>query len=183
MVVRARMNVAQFEATAHELGPCELERGEVTFLSPAGFFHNNVATNIAVILSAWARKSKRGRVVTNETGIVIDETPGTVRGADVLYISYSRLPRSQSPAGFLRVAPELVIEIVGPKQSWKRVLQKTAEYFELGVERVWLVDPRKKRVHVYAPNAEPRVFETRSMITDEEQLPGFRCRVAEFFAE
>jgi Uma2 family endonuclease len=155
------MNVAEFEATAHELGRCELERGEVIFLSPAGFFHNNVTTNIAVLLSAWARKSKRGRVVTNETGIVIDESPGTVRGADVLFISYKRLPRSQNPAGFLRVAPELVIEIVGPRQSWKRVLQKTGEYFELGVERVWIVDPLKKRVHAYEPNAEPRVFEAR----------------------
>ena len=181
MVVRSRMRTIEFEGAAPDLGPCELERGEVVALSPAGFFHNNVTTNIAVILSAWARKSRKGRVVTNETGIVIEESPGTVRGADVLYISYKRLPRSQNPAGFLRVAPELVVEIVGPRQSWKRVLQKTGEYFELGVASVWIVDPQKKRVHVYKPNAEPQVFDARTILSDPPLLPGFRCRVAEFF--
>ena len=175
------MSISTFERIADELGSCELVRGEVTPLSPAGFFHNRPAMNIAFLLEAWARRTKRGRVLTNETGVVTDDRPGTVRGADVLYISYKRLPRGQEPEGFVRVPPELIVEVVGPRQSWKRVVEKTGEYFRFEVDRVWVVDPKSRRIHVYQPNAEPVIVDVKSSISDPVILPGFRCRVRALF--
>jgi Uma2 family endonuclease len=119
------MSIIAFERIADALGSCELVRGDVVPLSPAGYFHNRPAMNIAFMLESWARRTRRGRVVTNETGIVTEGRPGTVRGADVVYVSYSRMPRREEPQGFLRVPPELIVEVIGPRQGWKRVMEKT----------------------------------------------------------
>lgn len=182
MVVRNRLTLAEFEAIADELGTCEFERGKVVYLSPAGYFHNRATMNLAFALEAWARRTRRGRVVSNETGIVTQKkAPATVRGADILYISYARLPRGEAPQGFLRVAPELVVEVVGPRQGWQRVLTKVGEYFEIGVDRVWLVDPKKRQVHVYRPDSGPEVLEGRATLKDDALLPRFSCKLTDIF--
>jgi Uma2 family endonuclease len=183
MVVRARVSVASFERLAERLEHCELERGEIIRLSPAGYLHNRAAMNIAFQLESWARRTRRGRVVANETGVVTEERPGTVRGADVVYISYRRLPRRSETEGFIRTPPELVVEVVGKRQGWKRVVQKAGEYFRMGVDRVWLVDPKARRLHVYRPDDEPQVLEANDLLSDNTLLPGFRCRVGRFFDE
>jgi Uma2 family endonuclease len=181
MVLRNRMNIAEFERVAPHLGPCELVRGEVVYLSPGGLSHSTVSGNLAGLLSAWARKTRRGRVLTNEAGLVTDEEPGTVRGADVAFISYKRLPRGPVPDGFGRIPPELVVEIVGKGQGWNVMVEKAAEYLAMGVDRVWIVDIGKQHVHVFHRDAEPEVFDAKSTISDADVLPGFRARVRTFF--
>lgn len=182
MVVKTGMSVAEFERSADQFGPCELVRGEVEFLSPAGFIHGSVTMNIGFLLGAWARRTRRGRVVGAEVGIVTEQVPGTVRGADVAYVSYRRLPRRLAPEGFARIAPNLVVEVVGRKQSWKRVTEKVGEYLRMGVDRVWVNDPKTRRLHVFRPDAEPGVVDENETLTDAQILPGFRCRVRDFFA-
>lgn len=181
MVARTPMSVAQFERIAESLGSCELVRGEVVRVSPGGLPHSTVSANVAYLLSQWARKSRKGRVLANEAGIVTSDRPATVRGADVAFVSYRRLPRRARPSGFARVAPELVVEIVGSGQTWKQTFEKAGEYLGMGVDRVWIVDVRRRRVHVLHPDAPPVVLSEKDAIADAEVLPGFRCKVSEFF--
>jgi Uma2 family endonuclease len=181
MVIRSRMDIAEFERIAPRLGPCELVRGRVVYLSPGGLPHSTVSGNIAGLISAWARKTRRGRVLTNEAGLVTDEEPGTVRGADVAFISYKRLPRGPVPDGFGRTPPELVVEIVGKGQGWDTMVEKAGEYLTMGVDRVWIVDVNKQHVHVFRRDEEPMILNARMTITDPDVLPGFRSRVRAFF--
>lgn len=181
MVSRNRMGVAEFERIAPRLGPCELVRGEVVYLSPGGLPHSTVSGNIVGLLSAWARKARRGRILTNEAGLVTDEQPGTVRGADVAFISYRRLPRGPVPEGYGRTPPELVVEIVGKGQGWAALVEKAAEFLAMGVDRVWIVDVNEQHVHVFRRDVEPVIFDAKSTISDTDVLPGFRARVRAFF--
>jgi len=181
MIVARKMSVAKFERVSASLGTCELDRGQVAPLSASGFRHNRSAMNLAFLLETWARKRRCGRVVTNEIGIVTERKPGTVRGADVAYISYVRMPRDQEPRGFLRVPPELVIEVVGERQSWKRVVTKAGEYFKLGVDRVWVIDPDKRRVFAYRADAEPLIWDGKARVADAQILPGFQCKLGDIF--
>lgn len=104
-----------------------------------------------------------------------------MRGADVAYISYTRMPRDEEPRGFLRVPPELVVEVVGERQSWKRVVAKAGEYFALGVDRVWVIDPDKRRIFAHRDDAEPLIWDGSAKIGDARILPGFQCKLADIF--
>jgi Uma2 family endonuclease len=50
-------------------------------------------------------------------------------------------------------------------------------------DRVWIVDPETQRVHIYRANTEPAVLNVDDVLNDESILPGFSCRVAEFFED
>ncbi|MCK6483427.1 MAG: Uma2 family endonuclease [Phycisphaerae bacterium] len=180
---KARYSAAAFEMRFGDAPLCELERGEVIRLSPGGLDHGRPAMNIAFLIEAWARQARRGRVYTNETGVVTQRDPDTVRGADVAYFSYERLPRETRPRGFATVAPELIVEVVGKSQGSGKMVEKAGEYLRMGVDRVWIVNPDTRTVHVFRPDAEPQRFGEADTLADGAVLPEFSCGVAEIFED
>lgn len=182
MSTQTLITAREFEKMAEELGPCELVRGEVATLSPGGVAHNQIVANVQGLLRDWARQDHRGRVLSNETGLIVARNPDTVRGADVVYFSYGRLPRESKPEGFSAVPPDLVAEVIG-RQGWGETLQKIGEYLQMGVDRVWVIDPRSRRVHIYRSDREPLVLDATDTLADEDILPGFHCKVEDFFAD
>lgn len=122
-------------------------------------------------------------MIGNEAGVITYRDPDTVRGADVSYCSYKRVPRDSQERGFLAVAPELVVEVLGIDRTWKDAVEKAGEYLAMGVDRVWIVDPAKRRVHVFQADAAPKAVDVRAMLRDEAILPGFAVRVSEFFRD
>jgi Uma2 family endonuclease len=130
----------------------------------------------------FARRTKLGTVLTNEAGIVTEENPDTVRGADVVYISFKRLPKEQSPSGYLRAKPELVVEVLGQKDTWESLEEKVTEYHTFGVELVWVVDPNTQTVRIYPRNGQSFVAHGIDKIDGGKGLPGFQCQASEFFS-
>ncbi|HOM50215.1 MAG TPA: Uma2 family endonuclease [Phycisphaerae bacterium] len=183
MSTETLMTAAEFERIADQLGPCELVRGEVVKLSPGAGPHSSVSGKIVAILGAWALQSKAGRVWTNETGLLVEQQPDTVRAVDALYYSYQRLARGTYPRGFQTTPPELAIEVVGRGRGWTDLLRKTSEYLAMGVDRVWIVDPASRAVHVFRPDSEPVIMAGQDVLTDEMILPGFSCSIVEFFTD
>jgi Uma2 family endonuclease len=180
---RTLMTATEFEAVAERLGPCELVRGEVVRLSPATLAQGLVTTNVAGLLWEWARRTRLGRVYAGETGLVVEIDPDTVRGADVVYYSYARLPKGEQPRGFGRTPPNLIVEVVGIGHGWRETLEKVGEYLGMGVDRVWVVDSGAQSVHIFRPDAEPMVLGTSDVLADDAVLPGFSCRVNDVFAD
>jgi Uma2 family endonuclease len=177
------LTAARFAKEYEDVPLCELERGEVVFLTAAGWDHSRIVTQIACALARWASRTRLGRVLTGEAGLVTQHDPDTVRGIDVVFISYKRVPRGKGPSGFLRTPPELAVEVVGKGQGWTKMLEKASEYLELGVDRVWIVDPGARTVNVFRPDGDPLRLTTRETIRDRAILPGFSCRVAAFFED
>lgn len=167
----------------HEFGPCELVEGEITPMEPGGFEHSETSVNVTTLLQNWARASRLGRVLGNEAGVITRRGPDTVRGAEAVYISYSRVPRGQRPTGFIDVAPELIVEVMGKGQTWAVMVTKAGEYLRLGADRVWIVDPARRRVCVFRADQEPQMYQESDSLTDPDVLPGFSCRVAELFED
>ena len=58
---------------------------------------------------------------------------------------------------------------------------KITDYLSNNVELVWVVDPELRTVTVYRNDVGPRVLTAKDRLTGEPALPGFRCKVAEFF--
>src|SRR5438105_8974717 len=64
---------------------CELERGRIVEMSRPGKLHGMVCANVARILGNFAVARQRGYVCSNDTGVIVERAPDTVRGPDVLF--------------------------------------------------------------------------------------------------
>lgn len=160
----------------------ELVRGEVVTMPPPGFRHGEVQTNIACLIQPYARANKLGRV-TVESGMITEEDPDTVRGPDVAFWSVDQLPAGNGPVGYAEVPADLVVEVLSPWDSRRKVAIQVTEYLASGTRMVWVVDPEDRNVTVYRQAHEGRLLWEDATITGEDVLPGFECRVAEFFAQ
>ena len=164
-----------------DLEPCELVEGKIVPMSPVGFQHGKIGRRIARPLEDWSEDRGTGDVVSGEVGIYIRRDPDTVRAADILYISTERLA-GRAPVGYLEVAPELVVEILSPDKRRGAVEEKLKDYFAVGVDLVWVVDPEERYVLAYRGSLfEVERFEEGDLLMDEENLPGFSLAVADLF--
>ena len=161
--------------------PCELIAGELVMMTPAGFEHGEIALNIGFLLKLHAGKNRLGKVVSAEAGFVISRDPDTVRAPDVAFVRRERQPKSAS--GFFPGAPDLAVEVVSPTDVQKDVDDKARAWLAAGTPMVWVVWPSTRSVIVHRAAQPPRILHESDTITGEEVLPGFECRVAEFFSD
>ena len=177
------LRAEEFARVADVLGPCELVRGEIVRMTPAGFRHSKVTGKAFFLLEAHNRAHRLGHVLAGEAGIIVRRGPDTVRGADVAFISYQRLPKDTRISGFLERAPELIIEVLGDDKSWSEMEEKIAEYHAAGVDLVWVLDHRTLTLRAYARGAAPVLLREQDIANADPHVPGFSCRVADFFAD
>ena len=85
------------------------------------------------------------------------------------------------PRGFGDFVPDLAVEVLSPSDAQREVADKIGEYLQCGVPIVWLVDPDSKSVTVFRSLTDVRRLESSDTISAEPVLPGFSCRVSQFF--
>jgi Uma2 family endonuclease len=142
--------------------------------------HGIVEIKITTLLNTFVTQHKLGYVFGGETGLYTHRNPDTVRGVDAAYISHERFAHIKS-ASYLDVAPELVVEVMSPDDSWAEINDKIEEYFEIGVQLIWIVNPKRKRVHVYTTFTHLEIFNVGDTLTGGEILPQFELPVAAIF--
>ena len=160
----------------------ELVKGELRTMAPAGFEHGAVITNVAFLLARHVKAGRLGVVLGAETGFVISRNPDTVRGADVAFVSTARLPQGSLPTSYFPGAPDLAVEVVSPSDTMVEVEDKVDDYLAGGTKMVWVVNPRRKTVTVYRPQASPHLLGQADTLTGDDVVPGFSCGVSEIFA-
>lgn len=129
--------------------PTELVRGTVVPMNIPSFRHGKLCTSVASPLWQYVKLHQLGHVLSNDSGVVTERDPDTVRGPDVSFYSYSRIPKGADPAGYAQVAPEIAIEVRSPTDRWAKVLAKVSEYLNAGVEVVYVVDAQSRSVFAY----------------------------------
>lgn len=164
-----------------DIGRTELVKGEIVYLMPTGHSHGFIEFNIGGILRDFVRKHQLGRVLGGEVGVYTQRNPDTVRGIDVAYISHERFAKVQS-SSYLDVAPELIVEIMSPDDKWTDINDKLNEYFDIGVQIIWVVNPKRHQIHVYHSLTKTEILDAEDTLTGGEILPGFSVSVAELFA-
>ncbi|OFW22195.1 MAG: hypothetical protein A3H97_04875 [Acidobacteria bacterium RIFCSPLOWO2_02_FULL_65_29] len=177
------LRAEEFARVAEVLGPCELVNGQIIPMSPGGFRHSKVTGRAFFLLEAHNQANRLGHVLAGEAGFIVRREPDTVRGADVAFISYRRLPKDSQVTGFLEVPPELIIEVLSDDTSWAEMEKKVGEYHAAGVELVWVLDPRTLTLRAYARGASPALLREADLASADPHVPGFACRVADFFAD
>jgi Uma2 family endonuclease len=118
------------------------------------FFHSSITGALFILLSAWAQG--KGRVVIEWAIKLTRNQQDWVPVADLTYISYNRLPADWLQDEACPVAPELVIEIISPGQTFGDMMEKATDYLKAQVKIVWVVDSKAKTITIFYQNALPQ---------------------------
>jgi Uma2 family endonuclease len=86
-------------------------------------------------------------------------------------------------SGFIKVPPDLAVEVLSPNDLAYEVDRKVAEYFSAGVRLIWIVNPETRSVTIYRPDGTASKLNDRDTLEGEDVLPGFRCPVRDFFPD
>ncbi len=163
--------------------PTELVRGKVVPVNMPRPRHGEICVNVVYLLKRHLDDYSLGRVVSSDTGVPTEHDPDTVRGADVAFYSYARVPAGPLPSkNYLAVPPEVVFEVRSPFDRWRAVLTKVAEYLNAGVGIVCVLDDSSETVHLYTADDPVRVLTGEQTLTLSGVLPDFQIEVRRFFA-
>ena len=159
----------------------ELVRGRIIELTRPTFVHGTVCAEIAFALLTWVKERNLGRIVTNDTGILTQRDPDTLRGADVAYYSFASMPKELIPKKYPHVPPDLVIEVRSPSERQWDIDTKVAENHNLGVPVVCVIDPEPQTARLYYPGQPDKTLGPDDELTFPECLPDFRVLVRSLF--
>jgi Uma2 family endonuclease len=163
------------------LGRCELVRGELIQMTPAGFEHGRIAANVGWLLKEYVKGKSLGVVTGAETGFHIGHDPDTVRAPDAAFIRAERVPATPV-RGFFAAAPDLAVEILSPGDRASEVLAKVQDWLDAGCRAIWVVDPETATVTVYPGRDRIVVLGRSDTLSGGDVLPGFSMLVGEIFA-
>jgi Uma2 family endonuclease len=163
-----------------DIGPCELIDGRIVLISPTGGRHGIIESCLGSALSFFVQQHNLGWVLTGEVRIYNRHNPDRVLGADIVFLSRERWPEGPSE-GFLEGTPDLIVEIMSPKDRWQEVRQKIAEYFSIGVRWVCIVEPENRAVLTFRSSTDFQQLGAEEMLVGEGTLEGFTLPVASLF--
>jgi Uma2 family endonuclease len=152
--------------------PRELVRGRIVTMNAPYYRHGKICGRLVRFLGNFADDQDLGTVVSNDAGVVTERGPDSVRGADVAYYSYQRLPKDVDPEGYPGVTPELVFEVRSPTDRSKALQEKVDEYLSAGVLSVCVLDPTDDTAVVYSAGRPPLTVTITEDLTFPEILPG-----------
>jgi Uma2 family endonuclease len=180
-VIEGLLTAEEFRRLPDDGRPKELKRGKVILMNLPAPRHGQICLQVGYLVRRYLEDHPLGHAVSNDSGIITEHNPDTVRGADVAFYSYQRVPPGPLPQGYLPVAPELNFEVRSPGDRWGRILAKVGEYLQAGVKVVCVLDQQTERCHVYRNEEEIQVFLPDQELTIPDVLPEFRVVVRRFF--
>ena len=174
--------------TAEEFGrrpdpgyPEELVRGRIVSMSPPNPRHGQICNKVGRILGNFADEHELGHVLCNDSGVITEREPDTVRGPDVVFYSYARLAKGPLPSHYVPEVPELIIEVRSPGNRWPDILVKIAEYLAAGVQYVVVLDPDPQTALVSSAEQPPRILGPDEVLKFPDLLGEFQVVVRRFF--
>lgn len=172
------------ERPASDINHYELLRGRIVMSPPARWPHGSAESNIHTPLATFVRTHGLGITLGSSAGY--DLPSGDTVEPDISFIATERLTAGPAPqpGKFVRIVPNLVVEILSPATAQKDRTEKKAIYEENGVEEYWLVDTKRREVTVYTLTGKRfgrgKVSTTRDLLSSRT-LKGFTLRLSEIF--
>jgi len=185
---RVRTDPTPGQATLDDLirannngGLCELVDG--TLVEKAmGWQESVIAMYLGKLLTDFAVSHNRG-FISGADGF-IHLFPDLVRGPDVAYFSWQRMPNQQVPTNPVpSIVPDIAVEVISISNTRSEMIRKNREYFRAGVTQVWMVDPRERTVAVYTSATAYTILNEDQTLTGGDILPGLEVCLAEVFGQ
>lgn len=174
----------QFENLARNHPDLNVElsaEGELIIVAPTLPYTGKQNSDINYFLSDWARKDGSG--VAFDSSSLFTFPNGAKRAPDAAWARKERWDAlsDAEKRRFSKFVPDFVIELRSSSDVLKELKEKMAEYISNGVRLAWLIDPSKKRVHVYRADGSVEVLENPKKVSGEDVLKGFELNVQEIW--
>ena len=106
----------------------------------------------------------------------------TVRGPDVAFVAWSRMPGGRIPEEPVPdLVPNFVIEVISVGNTYGEMSRKRREYFHAGVELLWMVDHRSRTVTVFRTTQDATVVSEGQNLDAGNVLPGWQINIGDLF--
>ena len=175
------ISAEEYGRLADDGRPTDLVCGRIVEMNRPYTSHGYYVNRFGYLLTQFVDTHGLGRVVAGDAGVVTERDPDSVRGPDMAYYSYHRIPRGPLPEGYWPASPELIIEIRSEVDRWRDILQKAGEYLSAEVLTVAVVDPIPQKLHLYSADRETMVLNVDDLLTFPDVLPGFEVVVGRLF--
>lgn len=158
--------------------PYELIEGELIEVSPQGRIHGRAISNLAFFLTQEIRADQSGELLSGDVGFVLAQKPDTVLAPDIAFVRTERLLNAGD--GYLKLAPDLAIEVVSPGNSAAEIARKTAIYLAAGSNEVWVVRPREREVAVHRGHDMVNILKGEDTL-ESPLFPNLSLPISEIF--
>ncbi len=149
-----------------------------------GWEASYVAGQLYALFAMFLRKRSLGWIVGEGASYqCFPQDTTMVRKPDMSFISFERMPKTTPPPlGHCTIAPDLVVEVVSPRNTYSEIDEKVQDYLRAGVRLVWVINPETQTAHIYRLHeSTARLLRGDDPLDGEEVVPGFSCRLSELF--
>lgn len=166
----------QFDKLCRENPELRIEltsKGELIIMPPTGMktgWRNSILNHRLV---EWTERDGSGFAFDSSTLFTLPD--GSKRSPDASWIRREKVENLsvREQEGFAAITPDFVVELCSPSDSWPLLKEKMLDYMRNGVQLGWLIDPQRKRAHVYQPAQPVDTLESPASLTGDPILPGF----------
>lgn len=188
----------QLERISYDNEPMQLEltaKGELVIMPPAGAQVGWAEGELYFQVASWAKQDGTGVTFGASAGFHLPN--GAVYAPDVAWTTRERWDtwRAEQEAraasddpdeqerkeSFASFSPDFLIELRSPSDTLASLQRKMAEYIENGCRLGFLVDPRRKQVHLYRPGEAPEILDDPESVSGDPVLPGFALNPREIW--
>ena len=125
-------------------------------------------------LNIWNREHGRGGEVYGANANLRLPDGARIR-PDALWLSPEQVAALPpvSAGGAITICPAFVVEIMSATDTLPPLQRKMAQYLANGAQLAWLIDPYRRRVHIYRPDHPVATLDNPETISGDPILPGF----------
>jgi Uma2 family endonuclease len=176
----SKLSLQEFLSLPESNQRYELVEGQLKPKMSPKYKHSTLQLRLLIALNQWCDQQQHGRV-RPEWGVVLQRRGvDWVPVPDLTYVSSERLPQEWEEDEPCPVAPELVIEIISPGQTFGSMTEKATDYLLAGVNQVWVVDTLAQSVTVFECDRLPQTIWSDGSISSS-LLPGLELSVSSLF--
>ncbi|HAG83125.1 MAG TPA: hypothetical protein DCL61_18665 [Cyanobacteria bacterium UBA12227] len=157
----------------------ELVDGNVIVMGPSDYVSEEIGARLITFLASYVIPRKLGRVTGSSAGFILPNESSDLRAPDVSFVSAERL--KHSPSAFVKMVPDLMVEIKSKTDRIKPIEEKIKLFLKLGTEVGILIDPEKETVTLYRPTGQPTVLTNQDILTIPELFPGWELPVSDLW--
>ena len=169
-----------YEIERREGRICELVDGTLVEKT-VGYYDSRVEGLVFLYVEFFAQKHDLG--ICFPGTVRLRFLPGLVRGPDLAFVSWKRLPnRELPPEQIPTLIPDLAVEVLSPSNTRGEMARKRVEYFRVGTRLVWEIDPEKRTARVYTAPERWTDIDTKGALEGGKVLPGFFLPLSRLFS-
>lgn len=174
-------HLLQLSSLNRDLRMERTEEGELIVMPPTGGDTGSKNSEINMQLRLWAKRDATGDTFDSSTGFRLPN--GAVRSPDASWVERSRLESltAEQRKKFIPLCPDFVVELRSPSDGLVFTQNKMQEYLDNGAKLGWLIDPERRRVYVYRPDAPTQKLDAPEKLSADPVLPGFTLDLREIW--